>query len=207
MITICESYAVIAFDSGEDPHDAVKKLEICGKISRNPTPSSPSADSAEKFCANIARLGHDSVFEHHSVTVYVCCDRTVAQQWTRHRMASYTMESQRHIEPKAHFEFIDPHFENAEEAMPIFVSSCEAAVKSYLALRSVGVPKEDARSVLPGSIKTSFYTTANLRQWRHFFKERCHPAAQHTIRKLALMLLREFRTKYPSVFSDLNDYL
>lgn len=217
----------------EDPAGVLSMLETIGRVSHASAPSK-DANSAEKFVRMLIRLGHESVLEHVSVTVLVECDRAMAQQWTRHRMAAYTMESQRYVSYKE-LKFVDPEFgsktqpgahftkvmadriadgcavhavpEDVKAVYVAFEQLCTAAQHEYQMMRNSGVPPEDARAVLPNSTRTVFYTTANLRNWRHVFETRCVPAAQHNIRRVMMDLLRQFNALLPAVFGDLMDKL
>ena len=189
--------------AGGDP-TALKTIETAGRIS-HASGESVSIETADKFIRMLVRLGHESVLEHHSVTVYVECDRATAQQWTRHRLASYTMLSQRYVDASKDttMKFIDPEIDTTDH-MQVFVDQCESAAAAYRKMRKLGIPPEDARFVLPNAALTAFYTTANLRSWRHFFSERCKMDAQHNIRRLALNLLIEFNTIFPCCVYDLH---
>jgi flavin-dependent thymidylate synthase len=84
-----------------------------------------------------------------------------------------------------------------------YYSMCLQTLEAYNALREAGAASEDARSILPNGASTTFYCTFNLRQWRHFFMERMHPAAQHTIRRIATGLLMDFYKILPACFEDI----
>ena len=213
----------------EDPQGIMKMLETIGRICHGSKPNA-TPDSAERFIRMIIRLGHESVLEHVSVTVYVECDRAMAQQWTRHRIAAYTMESQRYVTYKE-VRFIDPEFrsksggdrhyskglvdhaagcpsaepvpEDVKALYAAFDQACSTAEHEYQMLRNSGAPPEDARVVLPNCTRTVFYTTANLRSWRHFFEMRCAPGAQHNIRAVSTDLLKQFHQALPAVFQDI----
>jgi thymidylate synthase (FAD) len=200
----------------ENPSQVMSLLETIGRISHASGPSK-SLETADKFVSMLIRLGHESVLEHVSVTVLVECDRAMAQQWTRHRLAAYTMESQRYVSYKDDLSFIDPEFRvgttyytesepgEAAELYSNLNSACILAKEEYQLLRDGGAPPEDARAVLPNCARTLFYTTANLRSWRHIFNERCAPGAQHNIRRVMKDLLKQFHTLLPVVFQDLVD--
>lgn len=214
----------------EDPAGVMNMLETIGRIC-HASSSAGNAQTAEKFVKMLIRLGHESVLEHVSVTVLVECDRAMAQQWTRHRLAAYTMESQRYVTYKE-VRFVDPefrspsenrHYTKAEvdhadgccsaERVPedvktlydAFDQACTTAEHEYQMLRNSGAPPEDARAVLPNSTRTVFYTTCDLRNWRHIFQMRCAPGAQHNIRRVMIMLLRQFNGLLPAVFGDIAD--
>lgn len=216
----------------EDPVGVMNILESIGRICHGST-SAATPQTAEKFVKMLIRLGHESVLEHVSVTVLVECDRAMAQQWTRHRLAAYTMESQRYVTYKE-VRFVDPEFRSSTvnpskhytrdevehagvccsaEHVPddvktlyaAFDQACITAEHEYQMLRNSGAPPEDARAVLPNSTRTLFYTTCDLRNWRHIFEMRCAPGAQHNIKRVMLDLLRQFNAILPAVFGDLAE--
>lgn len=214
----------------------LRLIETCGRIS-HASGESKSIETADQFVRRIIKMGHESVVEHFNVTVRVECDRAMAQQWMRfpvhllyianllyirHRLAAYTMESQRYVRYDE-IKFVDPEIRDPtdprehvtqadcdmrEDIRPIYsnlLAICHQAQTTYKNLLENGVPPEDARSILPMCTRTVFYTTANVRSWRHFFTERCAPAAQHNIRRVAKELLREFAAKVPACFVDLSE--
>lgn len=185
----------------------LRLLETIGRLSHR-SGESRSPVSAEKFIAMIVRLGHESVLEHVSLTAKVCCDRATAMQWMRHRIASYTMESQRYVDYQRHgLYFIEPKFTASPRQDSLheeWLDSICNAVESYNNLRKGGVPPEVARCTLPNCTVTEFYATMNLRSWRHFFQVRCAPGAQFSIHKLAQDLLDQLKVLYPVVFDDIK---
>ena len=87
----------------------------------------------------------------------------------------------------------------------IFEESCKVSENNYFNLIHSGLKPEDAREVLPNCGKTEIVMTANLRVWRHVFKERAfNSKAQYQIRKLLLSLYEEFNIVLPEIFADLN---
>ena len=80
----------------------------------------------------------------------------------------------------------------------------EFAEKSYLKLIELGATPQEARSVLPNSLKTEIVMTMNLREWRHFFKLRCSPKAHPQMREIAIPLLNEFQKLIPVIFDDIT---
>ncbi len=213
-------------DGIQDPDKVMKVLEICGRSS-HASAIATGTNTSDSFVRKIVRLGHESVLEHASITVKVMCDRATAQQWTRyirflslslssrnsydrfflkyrHRLAAYTMESQRYVRHDG--SFADPEFRgsSAYEAYGVSAAQCRQAQIVYTGLIDSGIPPEDARSILPNCAMTTFYSTANIRSWRHFLLVRCAPAAQHVIRRLALKLLNELYIALPACFYDLH---
>lgn len=164
-------------------------------------------DSARRFVATILKSGHESVIEHEKVTVRIICDRGVTHEIVRHRIGSYSQESTRYCNYKSRgVQVIEPlFFVDDEEKYEIWLSamaSCEAA---YNALIEVGASPQEARSVLPNSLKTEIVITYNLREWRHFFKLRCSKRAHPQMREIAIPLLREFQRRIPIIFDDITE--
>ena len=80
----------------------------------------------------------------------------------------------------------------------------ELIEKAYFNLLSNGAKPEEARSILPNSLKTEIVVTMNLREWRHFFKLRTSKRAHPQMREVAIMLLKDFQKKLPTIFSDIS---
>jgi len=80
----------------------------------------------------------------------------------------------------------------------------EFAEKSYLKLIELGATPQEARSVLPNSLKTEIVMTMNLREWRHFFRLRCSPKAHPQMREIAIPLLNEFQKLIPVIFDGIK---
>ncbi|MDR1261874.1 MAG: FAD-dependent thymidylate synthase [Oscillospiraceae bacterium] len=166
-------------------------------------------DSAPDFVRRIIKSGHESVIEHESVSVLVVCDRGVSHEWVRHRIASYSQESTRYCNyGKDKFggeiAFIKPRFWNEDgEQYRIWLDAMRKAEDAYLALLRLGASPQQARGVLPNSLKTELVVTMNLREWRHFFRLRVDKSAHPQMRELAKPMLAEFKRLLPCVFGDI----
>ena len=166
--------------------------------------------SAEKFVRAIIKRGHEAIIEHGSVTVRFICDRGVSHEIVRHRMASYCQESTRYCNyGKTGFgkeiTVIRPStFDEKDSPYRYWKASCAVAESAYFDLLNEGCTPQEARSVLPNSLKTEVVMTANLREWRHFCKLRCAPAAHPDMRVVANMLLEKLREAYPVFFEDIE---
>ena len=142
--------------------------------------------SAEKFVRGIIKRGHEAVIEHGSLTVRFICDRGVSHEIVRHRHSSLDLRQDR----------LDlPHLE---------AGSCEHAEVAYFDLLNEGCTPQEARSVLPNSLKTEVVMTADLREWRHFCRMRCPVAAHPDMRVVANMLLTLLKQTYPVFFEDIE---
>ncbi len=169
------------------------------------------ADSARKLLSRIVRLGHDSVLEHISVTVRIVCDRGVTHELVRHRLCSFSQESTRYAnyaQDKFGREItvIRPFFWAEDDARyALWLSAMQACEEAYLRLVEAGATAQEARSVLPNSLKTEIVTTANIREWRHIFKLRCDKAAHPQMRQVMLPMLGAFQERIPLLFDDLGE--
>lgn len=167
-----------------------------------------SPGSADPFIRKyMIDMGHESVLEHCSVTARFICDRSASHQLVRHRLGSYSQESQRAVDySRSELCVIcPPRIESRPEALTLWTRSVELAEKNYRLLVETGVPPEDARSLLPNCVKTEVVATFNLRQWRHVFIQRAlNPRAQWQIRELTADLLRQMHGHLPVVFEDLQ---
>ena len=195
-----------------DGQRIMKKIErigrTCYKSEQNIT-----EDSAERFVKTIIKNGHESVLEHESISVRVICDRGVTHEIVRHRIASYSQESTRFCNYSNdkfgnELTFIKPIFNkyNCDAGMyDTFEDTCRFIEKRYFEMLKHGATPQEARSILPNSLKTEIVMTMNLREWRHFFKLRCDKAAHPQTREIANMILKEFKEKIPVIFDDLYE--
>lgn len=178
-----------------------------------------SVGSDEQFIESILRRGHESVIEHGTVTVKLTCDRGVTHEIVRHRLASYSQESTRYCNYKGGVTFIIPPWteiipgEYIERPWAYTLSPSDwewfcsmlNAETVYIKLLEMKLTPQQARSVLPNSLKTELVMTANLREWRHFFKLRTSKAAHPQMRELAVPLLKEFAAISPAIFGGIQN--
>ena len=184
----------------------LKRLEECGRVCYK-SEDKITPESAPKFVANILKRGHEAVLEHCSFTVKFICDRGVSHEIVRHRLASYCQESTRSCKygnKGGEITVIRPCFwEDNSDAMCEWRSAIRFAENHYLSLLQLGATPQEARSVLPNSLKTEVVMTANIREWRHFLKLRCSPAAHPQMREVALKLLEMVHALIPVLFDDI----
>jgi thymidylate synthase (FAD) len=168
-------------------------------------------DSARDFVKRLIRSGHHSVIEHLGFTVHFVCDRGITHELVRHRLASFSQESTRYANySKDKFgkeiTVIRPFFWNrSSDLYSAWQQAMEFAEQKYLQLIGLGARPEEARTVLPNSLKTELIMTCNLREWRHIFDLRCSRAAHPQMRELLFPLLDELHEKIPVVFEDLHE--
>ncbi|RJO71894.1 MAG: FAD-dependent thymidylate synthase [Myxococcales bacterium] len=187
--------------------DYARLLERFGRTS-HPTDGPISDESASAFLRRYAiELGHESLLEHCVVSARFICDRSASHQLVRHRLGSYTQESQRVSDYSASgIRVICPPTIRQDAArFTAWKDAVERAESAYRTLLAAGAPPEDARAVLPNCTKTELVATFNLRQWRHVFIQRAlNPRAQWQIRELMTDLLKQLVGLLPSVFGDLQ---
>ena len=209
MKIINPSYEIIKSIS---PNDMIKNLERYGRVCYK-SESNITQNSANSFVQRIINSGHESVIEHEKITVKIICDRGVSHEIVRHRIASYSQESTRYCnytDDKFGNEltFIKPCFwdQNSNE-YNIWYKQMKSVEKNYFSLIDLGSTPEQARSILPNSLKTEIVITMNLREWRHFFKLRTSLKAHPQMREISLPLLNEMSNYLPVIFWDLlNNY-
>ena len=192
-----------------DAAAVMKKLERAGRVCYK-SEGNIKADSAEKFIRGIIKRGHESVIEHASVSFKIICDRGVTHELVRHRLASYSQESSRFCDYSAgkfggELTFIKPCFwSDDDENFLLWKETMARLEKNYLAMRANGAKPEEARSILPNSLKTEIFVTMNLRELRHFLKLRTAAAAHPQMREVALKIYKILAEKLPAVFDDIH---
>ena len=186
----------------------LKQIELAGRTAYK-SEDKITPDSAKDFVKMIRGRGHLSVFEHQFVTVRVICDRGVSHEIVRHRLAAYTQESTRYCNyTKGKFgrelTVIEPCFwTQDDDKYQVWKRTIEQIEAGYNKLIELGATPQEARTVLPNSLKTEIVMTMNLREWRHFFTLRTSKAAHPQMREVAIPLLKEFQKLIPVVFDDL----
>ncbi len=214
MITIQPEIEILSTESYEDMLRRIEKIgRVCYKSEER-----IGEGTAEKFIAGIIKRGHESVIEHGSITVKVTCDRGVTHEIVRHRIASYSQESTRYcnyskdkfgnqitcIDLATGFSY-DLDDENDRKKYEVWQKAMEAAERDYFQMLELGAKPEEARSILPNSLKTEIVMTMNLREWRHFIRLRSANAAHPQMRQVSDLILKKFSEEYPLFFRDLAE--
>ncbi len=185
---------------------------LCGAAASSTTRSgSPSEilekmnpETSKRIIKRVACYGHDSVIEHASFTFSIeDVSRSMTHQLVRHRIASYTQQSQRYVTYDTVEKYVTPRsIEENAKAKKIFNETLEKISKAYQDLIEHGVPKEDARFILPNSAKTNIIVTMNARELQHFFSLRCCTRAQWEIREVATEMLKQVKKATPALFEN-----
>lgn len=159
-------------------------------------------DNAESFVVRLAELGHESPIEHVSFTFGIeGVSRALLAQITRHRIASFSVQSQRYVK-QDDFSYIVPESVKAlgHEAEEKFKAQMDVISGFYNEWLEAGATPEDARFVLPNAAETRMILTMNARELKHFFRLRCCARAQWEIRELAWQMLRLAENAAPALF-------
>jgi thymidylate synthase (FAD) len=160
-------------------------------------------ESTRELITKILEKQHHSVLEHASATFRVLgASRVFTHEMVRHRFVSPSQQSQRYVNEAATPVIVPPSLAAHPEAQAEFDRVVLAAREAYRRFVTLGVPKEDARYVLPGGIVSEIVLSANFREWRHVFEVRCHPRAHWEIRHVCLEMLRTLKREAPIVFDD-----
>lgn len=165
--------------------------------------------SAEALLSRLVKIGHESVLEHASISVRIVCDRGVTHELVRHRLCSFSQESTRYANYSkdkfgSEITVIRPCFwEPGSREYGQWETAMEQAEKAYLELLSTGAKAQEARSVLPNSLKADIIMTANIREWRHIFKLRCSKASHPQMRQIMIPMLMAFNSRIPIIFEAL----
>lgn len=158
----------------------------------------------EAFVSRMLRAehAHESPLEHASLTWHITCSRACSHQLVRHRIASYSQQSQRYVKMEDLPVIVPPTFEETEQRHHRFVKVMQDLAWDYGCALEAGIPAEDARYLLPNCVATQIVVTMNFRSLLHFFNERCCNRAQWEIRDLANQMLGICKSLYPCVFEN-----
>jgi thymidylate synthase (FAD) len=155
-----------------------------------------------KFLHTVIGMGHHSLIEHASYSFLIeGISRACTHQLVRHRIASYSQQSQRYVSEK-HFDFvIPPTIEADKKIKQQFIEFMEKAQEIYNNLMKSGIPKEDARFILPNAVESKIFVTMNARELLHFFCKRLCLRSQWEIREMAEKMLELVKKVSPNIFS------
>ena len=198
----------------------IKELQHIEKIGRVCYKSedriTDDGESAKKFVKMLINNGHEAMIEHSSLSVKFVVDRGVSHELVRHRIASFAQESTRYCNYSK-----DKFGNEITVILPCFFdtgmgilsnslvyqewkSACECGEERYINLLKMGATPQQARTVLPNSLKTEITITANYREWRNFFKLRTAEASHPQMREITIPLLKEIKTLIPIIFDDIE---
>jgi thymidylate synthase (FAD) len=194
----------------ETAESLYERIETAGRVSWR---SEGTPEAREDFIRKLVRKGHESVLEHGVISAVLVTDRGVMAELTRHRLASFTVESTRYVrydDPES-FKVVRPFGEDgdmagrADEARvrDIWRNAVNATERGYNNLVKT-IRAELARAVLPQCFATRIFMTANVREWRHVMRLRTSPAAHPKMRELMGDGLAKLKALYPVLFEDIG---
>ncbi len=199
MQIIDQGYEIISL-----PDDLLQTIEAAGRTCYK-SEDKITSDSAAGFVARMRDRGHHAMVEFGDIIVRFVTNRGVTHELVRHRLFSFAQESTRYVRYDGKMAFIRPCW--WEDSTPAQQETWESAMKEaekyYLELLKSGWRPEQAREVLPNSLKTEIVVKGNIREWRHMFALRCSKKAHPQIRALMIPLLSELNRRLPVVFEDL----
>lgn len=165
-------------------------------------------ESYKTLLKNCITRGHESVLEHEKVTIRMYCDLGVYKDITRHRIASFSIESTRYCNyGKDKFgnelKFIKPcNIEEGTELYNNWKDTCELIEKNYIEMSNAGALPDQLRMILPHSIAAEVTMTANIREWKHILTLRTSNHTHPAIRQLFIPLLLHFKEIMPEIFEE-----
>lgn len=205
MQIIDQSHEILTFINKEYIY---KAIELAGRTAYK-SEDKITETSSTSFIENIIKRGHESVLEHFNISVKFITDRGVTHEIVRHRLVSYTQESTRYCNySKKGMTFIKPVFWSINSLeYQIWLMAMEKSEELYNILlnNSYNRTPQEARSILPNSLKTEIVCTTNIREWRHILKLRTSKTAHPQMMALMTPLLKELQSNLPILFNDIGD--
>ena len=165
-------------------------------------------DSYKKLLTNCITRGHESVLEHEKVTVRIYSDVGSYKDLTRHRFASFSVESTRYCSYDKdkygnEISFMDPVYIEDEKVYEVWKKTMQDIENSYLEMKKLGATTDMCRNILPHSTAAEYTMTANIREWKHIFELRANNHVHPAIRQVMIPLLKYFKEQMPDIFGDI----
>ncbi len=193
-----------------DGNQILKHIEKCGRTCyQSYENETEDTSSAEKMIKMLIKMGHESVLEHFLITIKAKIDIGNYKDLTRHRFASFSIESTRFCNySKGKFgnelTVISPcNMDKNSGIYHTWLKTMNDIEKAYIDMSEMGAKPDQLRMILPHSLAAEVTMSANLREWRHIFKMRCQKAAHPSVRQIMLQVLNEFKKQIPVIFDDL----
>ena len=210
-----------------DVDNILRIIEEAGRTCYKSETEYDDWDSIKRFVKKMIESGHHSVIEHANVSVRIITDRGVTHELVRHRLSAYSQESTRYCNyskdkfgneitvilpvwfndidvERAHGRKLNNMATGRQLQYTKWEAGCLYSELTYFDLLAHGQTPQEARSILPNSLKTEIVMTANLREWRHVFTLRSSPKAHPQMRELMQSMLAGFKDNIPVVFDDIK---
>lgn len=164
-------------------------------------------DSYKNLIKNCITRGHESVLEHEKVTVRIYDDIGSYKDLTRHRFASFSVESTRYCSYDKdkygnEISVINPVYIEDKEIYEIWKNTIQEMEKGYMKMKELGAATDMCRNLLPHSTAAEYTMTANIREWKHIFSLRANNHVNPAIRQVMIPLLKYFKEQMPEIFDD-----
>lgn len=187
----------------QNPEETIEKA---ARICYNSKPG--DYEKRKKFLSGLIKSGHTSTIEHASATFKISeVSRALTHELVRHRLFSFSQRSQRFCLEDNTGYVVPSTFEKNLQLRAKYIQMMSNIQDLYKEFVDSGMPKEDARYILPNACFTEIYVSGNFREWRHFLELRLSPRAQWEIRELARIILKLLYSIAPIIFGDLMDSL
>ena len=165
-------------------------------------------DSYKNLIKNCINRGHESVLEHEKVTVRIYNDIGSYKDLTRHRFASFSVESTRYCSYDKdkygnEISFMDPVYIEDGKVYEVWKKTMQDIENSYLEMKKLGATTDMCRNILPHSTAAEYTMTANIREWKHIFELRANNHVHPAIRQVMIPLLKYFKEQMPDIFGDI----
>ncbi len=166
-------------------------------------------DSYKKLLTNCITRGHESILEHEKVTIRMCCDVGVYKDLTRHRHASFSIESTRYCNySKGKFgsgvKVIKPcNIDEKSDLYREWLRAMDWVDIYYTSMSTQGATPDQMRMILPHSTAAEVVMTANIREWKHILNLRCSKHTHPAVRQVLIPLLLKFKEDMPEIFADI----
>lgn len=167
-------------------------------------------ESYKTLLKNSINRGHESILEHEKITIRMTCDIGVYKDLTRHRHASFSIESTRYCNyGKDKFDnqikFIEPvNIEKNTKLYEEWKKSCEEIEKHYIKMVELGATPDQMRMILPHSTAAEVTMTANIREWKHVLSLRCTKHAHPAVEQVMIPLLLHLKKNMPEIFESIE---
>lgn len=165
-------------------------------------------DSYKNLLKNCLNRGHESVLEHEKITVRIYSDVGSYKDLTRHRFASFSVESTRYCSYDKdkygnEIAFMNPVYIEDKEMYETWKSTMQEIEKSYIKMKELGATTDMCRELLPHSTAAEYTMTANIREWKHILALRANNHVHPAIRQVLIPLLKLFKQEMPEIFDDI----
>lgn len=218
MIILDPSIEIESFNGKEIMQNIEKACRTCYRSEDNIT-----EDSYKSLLKNCINRGHESVLEHEKITITMICDIGVYKDLTRHRIASYSIESTRYCNySKDKFDnqikFIKPVFykdwksKDLNEVIKdkelykcyLWENCMQNIEQDYNAMSEIEALPDEMRMLLPHSTAAKVTMTANIREWKHILSLRCSSHAHPAVQQLLIPFLLKLKEEMPEIFDSVE---